>query len=78
MPHTYAAFYILFLLLAGFVNHVVQGLDFFGGVPVRTEDLGPVLEWEAGREEDRVVVLSDLWLDRPETLDRLETVLDGG
>lgn len=59
-------------------KHCVQGLDFFGGMPVAHEDLGATLEWEAQREEDRIVVLSDLWLDRPETLDRLHVVMSGG
>lgn len=55
----------------------MQGLDFFGGVPVAAEDMGPVLQWEGTQEADRIVVLSDLWLDKPETLDRLEVVLEG-
>ena len=41
------------------------------------EDLAQTMEWEATREQDRIVVLSDLWLDKPETLDRLEVVMEG-
>ncbi len=28
-------------------------------------------------EDDRIVFLADLWLDRPATLDRLRAVLEG-
>ena len=54
-----------------------QGLDFFGGLPVGSEDLAATMDWEATREDDRIVVLSDLWLDKPDTLDRLQIVLEG-
>ncbi|KAK9812075.1 hypothetical protein WJX73_003331 [Symbiochloris irregularis] len=54
-----------------------KGLDFFGGTPVGMEDVSTTLEWEDAHEQDRIVVLSDLHLDKPETLDRLETVLEG-
>ena len=36
-----------------------------------------LLQWESENEEDSVVVLSDVWLDRPETLDRLRTLFAG-
>jgi hypothetical protein len=36
-----------------------------------------LLQWERQNEEDSVVVLSDVWLDRPETLDRLRTLFAG-
>ena len=55
-----------------------QGLDFFGGTPVGMDDVSTTVEWEAAKEDDRIVVLSDLHLDKPESLDRLETVLEGG
>lgn len=34
-------------------------------------------QWEGENEEDSVVVLSDVWLDKPETLDRLRAVFSG-
>lgn len=34
-------------------------------------------EWEDVHSEDRVVVLSDVWLDRPTTLDQLRLLLTG-
>ncbi len=36
-----------------------------------------LLQWESENEEDSVVVLSDVWLDKPETLDRLRTLFAG-
>ena len=36
-----------------------------------------LLQWESEHEEDSVVVLSDVWLDKPETLDRLRTLFTG-
>ena len=33
---------------------------------------------QARHAEDRVVLLSDVWLDRPDILDRLHTVFAGG
>lgn len=35
------------------------------------------LQWEGENEEDSVIVLSDVWLDKPETLDRLRTMFAG-
>ena len=43
-------------------------------VPVTHDTL---LQWESEHEEDSVVVLSDVWLDKPETLDRLRTLFTG-
>ena len=40
-------------------------------------DAERTLEWECGDEEARVVLLADLWLDRPDTLDSLHRVLTG-
>lgn len=53
----------------------LQGLDFFGGV---VPDERQLLGWEARHAEDRIVLLSDVWLDRPDILDRLHTVFGGG
>jgi DNA polymerase epsilon subunit 2 len=57
----------------------LQGLDFFGGKnPAKAqqtpEERG---RWEASYAEDRVVILSDVHLDRPEVLDNLHTVFRG-
>lgn len=51
-----------------------QGLDFFGGEPA---DERAVLDWQVAHPEDRVVFLSDVWLDRPEVLEKLHTILAG-
>ena len=53
----------------------LQGLDFFGG---QVPDERQLLSWEARHADDRIVLLSDVWLDRPEVLDNLHTVLAGG
>ena len=53
----------------------LQGLDFFGG---RVPEERQLLSWEARHAEDRIVLLSDVWLDRPEILERLHTVFAGG
>ena len=55
----------------------VQGLDFFGGRPLREEDTRRAAEWERETADARIVILADLWLDRPDTLPKLERVLDG-
>lgn len=54
-----------------------QGLDFFGGAPLKADEVLRAAQWEADNEEDSVVVLADVWLDKPETLDRLRTVFAG-
>jgi hypothetical protein len=55
----------------------VQGLDFFGGRPLREEDARRAAEWESENGDARIVILADLWLDRPDTLPKLQCVLDG-
>ncbi|KAL4422834.1 hypothetical protein ABPG75_009031 [Micractinium tetrahymenae] len=52
----------------------LQGLDLFGGSPPEERGL---LAWEERHAGDRVVLLSDVWLDRPDILHRLHTVLAG-
>lgn len=52
----------------------LQGLDLFGGAPPEERAL---LAWEERHAGDRIVLLSDVWLDRPDVLDRLHTVLAG-
>lgn len=54
-----------------------QGLDFFGGPPLKADAALRAAEWEDGQREDRVVVLSDVWLDRPDTMDKLCLLLAG-
>ena len=54
-----------------------QGLDFFGGTPLAPGEAVEAAMALAGDEDDRIVFLSDLWLDRPATLDRLRAVLAG-
>ena len=57
---------------------LMQGLDFFGGQVLKDEEMLQAEELEMERENDRIVVFSDLWLDRPNTLDKLNAVLSGG
>ena len=54
-----------------------QGLDFFGGEPLKADDMLQALEWEAEHTEDRIVFVSDIWLDRLDTLARLDAILSG-
>ena len=63
------------LLLATVVH--VQHLDFFGGRRPSEEE---ALQFQAHVEEaadDRVVFLSDVWLDKPSTHDRLRAIFEG-
>lgn len=57
----------------------LQGLDFFGGKNPSKAQQTPEERgrWEANYSEDRVVILSDVHLDRPEVLDNLHTVFKG-
>lgn len=56
---------------------LAQNLDFFGGsTPSEDEQLAAAAAL-AEDEADRLVVLSDLWLDKPATLERLRAVLAG-
>ena len=55
----------------------VQHLDFFGGRRPSEEE---ALQFQAHVEEaadDRVVFLSDVWLDKPATHDRLRAIFEG-
>jgi hypothetical protein len=54
-----------------------QGLDFFGGQRLSPEEALPAAEALAEDENDRIVFLSDVWLDKPDTLDRLKLVFEG-
>ena len=50
----------------------LQGLDLFGG---RIPEAREVAAFRAHHPDDRVIFLSDVWLDRPDVLDKLNTVL---
>lgn len=52
-------------------------MDFFGGTPLRVEEAERALEWEVEDAEARIVLLADVWLDRPDTLESLHRVLSG-
>lgn len=54
-----------------------KGVDFFGGPVLNSEVLLRSLHWQIENEQARVVVISDVWLDRPQTLDQLRIVLSG-
>ncbi len=56
---------------------LAQGLDFFGGPQMKADDLMRAALWEGDNEEDSVVVLSDVWLDQPQTFDRLRAIFGG-
>lgn len=47
----------------------LQGLDVFGGARL---DEKTCLEWEALHAEDSIALFSDVWLDNPAVLSRLE------
>lgn len=55
----------------------LQGLDFFGGKQLPPQSIEERKRWDAAHEEDRIVILSDVHLDRPEVLDRLHTIFKG-
>ncbi|KAK9814165.1 hypothetical protein WJX72_001491 [[Myrmecia] bisecta] len=54
-----------------------KGIDFFGGQALRGEELVKALDWEMAHENDRIIIMSDVWLDKPETLDSLHLLLTG-
>lgn len=51
-----------------------QGLNFFGGKPVLEEEESDA---DVASQQDRIVFAANLWLDQPQTLSRLRTVLAG-
>lgn len=54
-----------------------QKLNFFGGPPLTTEvEVRLELE-QTDHEEDRIVFLANVWLDRSETFEALHTLLSG-
>eukprot|EP00873_Tetraselmis_striata_P041547 jgi/Tetstr1/461811/TSEL_006893.t1 len=54
----------------------IQGLNMFGGNALKGAGLEAALEAEQMREA-RLVMLSDIWLDKDETLHKLAVVFDG-
>lgn len=56
---------------------VVQGLQLFGEDNLKASDWMAIEQAEQDAQADRMVVLSDVWLDKPEVLDQLHTVFSG-
>ncbi|THU57816.1 hypothetical protein C4D60_Mb03t07530 [Musa balbisiana] len=54
-----------------------MGLDFFGGEVLSTEENFRLLGLEKKAVNDMFVVLSDVWLDNEETMEKLAVVFDG-
>lgn len=54
-----------------------QRLNFFGGAELSNEQLFELSEAEDNHGESRVVVLANVWLDKPEVLKGLADVLKG-
>ena len=54
-----------------------QGLEFFGGEQLKGEDMVKALAWEEEHRDDRIIFISDVWLDHPHHLAQLDTVLSG-
>ncbi|WOL20163.1 DNA polymerase epsilon subunit B [Canna indica] len=54
-----------------------MGLDFFGGGLLSTEENSRLLMLEKKAVNDMFVILSDVWLDNQETMEKLSVVLDG-
>jgi len=52
-------------------------MDFFGGKRASTEEALQFEEHVAAAEDDRIIFLSDVWLDKPATHDRLRAIFDG-
>lgn len=55
----------------------LQGLQLFGEEQMTSSDYMAVEQAEQDAQQDRMVVLADVWLDKPDTLDRLHTVFAG-
>uniref|UniRef100_A0A0A9D463 DNA polymerase II subunit 2 n=1 Tax=Arundo donax TaxID=35708 RepID=A0A0A9D463_ARUDO len=54
-----------------------MGLDFFGGGVLPNEETLRLSSLEKKAANDMFVILSDVWLDNPETMEKLAVVLDG-
>ncbi|XP_052201832.1 DNA polymerase epsilon subunit B [Diospyros lotus] len=53
------------------------GFDFFGCGTLAKEETLRLAEMEKRAVNDMFVIMSDIWLDNEETMEKLETVLDG-
>ncbi|KAL0318658.1 UNVERIFIED_CONTAM: DNA polymerase epsilon subunit B [Sesamum angustifolium] len=53
------------------------GTDFFGGGSLTKEETIRLVELERGAVNDMFIILSDVWLDDEETMEKLETILSG-
>uniref|UniRef100_A0A0E0H9Z1 DNA polymerase epsilon subunit n=1 Tax=Oryza nivara TaxID=4536 RepID=A0A0E0H9Z1_ORYNI len=56
---------------------MLMGLDFFGGGVIPTEETVRLSTLEKKAMNDMFVILSDVWLDNYETMEKLGVVLDG-
>lgn len=54
-----------------------KGLQLFGDEQLRASDWMAIQQAEQDAEADRMVVLSDVWLDKPDILDSLHTIFAG-
>ena len=55
-----------------------QGLQLFGDEQLKASDWMAIQQAEQVSQADRLVVLSDVWLDKPDVLDSLHTIFTGG
>lgn len=56
---------------------MLMGLDFFGGGILSTEEMLRLSALEKKAVNDMFVILSDVWVDNEETMEKLSVVLDG-
>ncbi|GLJ38887.1 hypothetical protein SUGI_0792820 [Cryptomeria japonica] len=56
---------------------VTAGLDFFGGGALTTDETTRFADLEEKAVNDMFVILSDVWVDCAETMEKVATVLDG-
>ncbi|CAK9863769.1 unnamed protein product [Sphagnum jensenii] len=56
---------------------ITAGIDFFGGGVLSSEEIIRLEQLEKRAVNDMFVILSDVWLDSAETMQKLEEVLDG-
>ena len=56
---------------------IEQGLQMFGEDDLKATDWMAMEQAEQQAQADRMVVLSDVWLDEPNTFDHLHTVFAG-
>ncbi|PIA36125.1 hypothetical protein AQUCO_03400201v1 [Aquilegia coerulea] len=56
---------------------LLAGLDFFGGGFLPSEEMLRLQELEKNAVKEMFIILSDIWLDHDETMEKLAAVLDG-